>query len=247
MPFSSIPNSPNQLKMKILPVFFLALCFVSAVFAQEKGNIVPLASARAEKATAILKQFSAFGANSVPFEILRKAKAVGVFNNATRTNLLFSEGTKAKGVMSARSQNGWGVPLFISFASSTMKFKIADLQNYDIIFFIMDDKPLESLKKGMLKPKMTLGPIVGGSGAETALDKASVIYYTFEDGKLSGEEIQSNNFLNTVLIGLDNNLNKKLYDKKAQILLKEETTALPALPPIESFRQTLNELLLQTN
>lgn len=115
MPFSNIPNSPNQLKMKILSGFFLALCFVSVVLAQEKGNVIPLATARAEKATAVLKQFAAFGADSVPFEILRKAKAVGVLNSATRTNLLFSQGIKAKGVMSARSQSGWGVPFFVSF------------------------------------------------------------------------------------------------------------------------------------
>lgn len=233
--------------MKLTFSFFLILWLIAASFAQEKGNIIPLASARAEKATAILKQFSAFGTDSVPFEILRKAKAVGVFNKVTRTNLLFSQGIEAKGVMSARNQNGWGVPFFVSFASFSMKFKVAEMKNYDIIFFIMDDKPLESLKTGMLKPKFTLGPIVGGRTAELALDKASIIYYTFEDGKLSGEELQGNNFTNAVVIGLDNNLNKKVYNKKAQVILKEQVNSLQTLPPIESFRQTITDLLSQSN
>lgn len=233
--------------MKIILGFLLALCLFSVNFAQEKGNVIPLASARAEKAAAILKQFSTFGADSIPFEILRKAKAVGVFNDATRTNLLFSEGIKAKGVMSARGQSGWGVPFFISFGASSMKFKVADKKNYDILFFVMEDKPLDALKKGLLQPKLTLGPIVGGKASESAFEKASVIYYTFEDGKLSGEELGGNSFFNTVVIGLDNNLNKKLYNKKAQILLKEETAAVQALPPIESFRQMLNKLSLPNN
>lgn len=237
----------SQPKMKIPLAFLLIFFLVSAGLAQEKGNVIPLASARAEKAAAILKQFSVFGADSVPFEILRKAKAVGVFNDANRINLLFSQGIKAKGLMSARSQNGWGVPLFISFGASSVQFKIADQKNYDILFFIMDDKSIESLKKGMLQPKLTLGPIVGGKGTDLALEQASVIYYTFENGKLSGEELGGNRFFNTVVIGLDNNLNKKLYNKKAQTLLKEETNELSALPPVENFRQTLNELLSRTN
>lgn len=121
------------------------------------------------------------------------------------------------------------------------------MKNYDIVFFVMDDKSLESLKKGLLQPKLTLGPIVGGKAADLALEKASVIYYTFEGGKLSGEELGGNRSFNTVVVGLDNNLNKKLYNKKAQILLKEETAAVQALPSIESFRQAINELLFQNN
>ena len=231
--------------MKLIFSFLIVLaCF--ALSSAQKGNVVSLASERAEKATAILKQFPARGADSVPLEVFRKAKAVGVFNDVTRFSLLLSEGIKGKGVLSARAPNGWSVPVFISLAASGFQFKIAAKKNFDIVFFIMDDKAFEKLKNGGFNPQLTLGPIIGGKGAELALEKASVLYYTFEDGKLSGVEVEGNNFVNAVHIGLDNNLNKALYDKKAQTILKENQDDLKAPPTVENFRQAITELLSQS-
>lgn len=228
-----------------MKIIFSLLITVSAFFASfaQSGNNLAVASQRAEKATTILKQFSSFDSDSVPFEVLRKAKAVGVFNDVTRFSLFLSEGIKAKGVLSARNQNGWSVPVFISLAGSGFQFKIAAKKNFDIVFFVMNDEYIKALEKRGLAPKMTLGPIVGGKGAELALQKASILYYTFEDGKLSGEEVEGNSFINNVIIGLDNNLNKSLYNKTAQIILKENLNDLKTPATVENFRQTISDML----
>lgn len=231
--------------MKVVNCFLFFLLFCSSLFAQ-KGNVTTLAYERAGKATAILKQFSVFGTDSVPFEILRKAKAVGVFNDVTRTSLLFSSGIKAKGLMAARGQTDWKLPIFISFAGSSLEFKLAAKKKFDIVFFVMDDSDLDFLRrKGKLVPLLSLGPVVGGKGADLVLEKGAIIYYTFENGKLSGEELRENNLFSNVILGLDNNLNKALYNKKAQTILAETQSDAKAPAAVEDFRQTVINLLLQ--
>lgn len=235
---------PPKVTIMRLIIFTLTIFLFSiTTFAQAKTDL-QIATVRAEKANAMLKTFFALGSDSMPFQVFQKAKAVAVFNDVIYFNLLLSKMTKGKGLLSVRDGENWGVPTFAEFFSSGFEFKIADKKKFDIVFFIMDDKLIEVLKNGGIESKflsdkrLALGPIVKGTGADLVLENAWLIYYPFQDGKLSGLEFQSN-FFNEARIGHDNNLNKKIYQKKAQLIISDKLKDLTVPDQINNFRQII--------
>ncbi|HRH40488.1 MAG TPA: hypothetical protein PKY82_02505 [Pyrinomonadaceae bacterium] len=229
--------------MRLIIYTLTIFIFTVTVIAQKKTDL-EAAMNRAEKANTMLKTFFALGSDSIPFQVFQKAKAVAVFNDVTYFNLLLSKMTKGKGLLSVRNGENWCVPTFAEFFSSGFEFKIADKKKFDIVFFIMDDKLIELLKNDGIESKFVsdkrikLGPIVKGTGADLVLENAWLIYYPFQDGKLSGLEFQSN-FFNEFRIGHDNNLNKKIYQKKAQLIISDKLNDLTVPDQINNFRQTI--------
>lgn len=232
--------------MKFTLCLLIILVAFSSAAAQKMDSRV-VASARAEKAATILKQFVALGTDSVPFDIFRRAKAVAVFNNITDVSLLFSKMIKGKGVLSVRNSaaNEWSTPVFLEFSGGGIDFKIASKKNFDIVFFVMDDKTVELFKKSGVKAgklkgeKIALGPVVKGAGAEAVVQKASIIYYTFENGQLSGQYFHNDGFFNSVALTLDNDLNKIVYGKNAKQILTQNLNDTIAPSAAENFRQTI--------
>lgn len=232
--------------MKIITGFLLILLLISAGFAQKKDESA-LVLARAEKAVSTLKSFSAQEKNSVPSEIFSKAKAIGVFSQARRINMILEEWVDVRGVVSVRNGEKWSTPLFAFFASFGVSHKLADKKTYDIIFFVMDDLSVELLKKGKLKLNLTPGAAVRGNDAESVIKKASVIYYAIDGGKLLTE---ANGYLFSgvsSVISLDNKSNKRIYNQTGQVILTNAPTSLPVLPSAERFHQAMGELFTPAN
>lgn len=225
----------------LLPIFFL-LIFYCPTVAQER---VETASNRAEKATASFKHSADLGKESLPLKLFKQAKAVAVVPNVTEVNMFLNRLSKGRGLMMMRNSTGWTIPTFMSFASTGYELKIAAKKNFDIIFLFMDDKAIELLKKGDIKPekitggKFALGPVVDGKGTDLTLLKASVLYYTLEDGKLSNETFSNDAFFNGVVLSHDNIMNKTIYKKKAQTIFSESADDIKSAPEIEDFKKAV--------
>lgn len=228
-----------------ITIFTLFILFLSVnVLPQDKTKL-DTANSEAEKVNAVLKTFLALGTDSVPFEVFKKAKGIAVFENVSQINLLMSKGGKGKGLVSIRNGDGWSIPTFVNFAHFGYELKIADKKNFDIICFIMTQYLVEKLKNGSIKPdelnnhKLALGPVVKGAGAEVVIERSSLIYYTFQNGKLSGIEFQNDGFFTGITITHDNKLNQSIYQKKGQTILSQNPNNLTPLNTVNLFQQTI--------
>lgn len=237
--------------MKSILSSFFILAFSIFIFSQEKN--VNVANVQAEKATNTLKTFFEFDANSVPYKIFKKAKAVLVFNDITQINLVLNKGSKGKGLFLALDGENWSVPTFVEFNNMGFEFKIADKKKFDLIFFVMDDALLKTLKIGSIgqwglaKYKLALGPIIEGRGAENVLESASLIYYPFEKGKLSGIEVQNDFVFNAVGIKHNDKLNKAIYKKEAHKIFSDKSENLKMPEAINNVRQIILDNIKNSN
>ena len=221
-------------------IFFLSV----NVLPQDKTKL-DTANSEAEKVNDVLKTFLALGTDSVPFEVFKKAKGIAVFENVTQINFLTTKSSKGKGLVSIRNGDGWSIPTFVNFGSVEVELKIADKKKFDIVCFIMTQYLIEKLKTGSIKPdelnnhKLALGPIIKGVGADLVLERASLIYYTFQNGKLSGIEFQDNDFFNGIIIKHDNKLNQAIYKKKGETILSQSQNNLTVPDSVNLFRQAI--------
>lgn len=228
--------------MKIITGFLIIILLVSVSFARKKDDSAR-ALKRTEKAISTLKSFSALKKDSVPAEVFRKAKAVGIFSDVK----LHIHETIARGVISVRNGEKWSTPLFATLGSLGVSFMPAINETYNFVFFVMDEESVESLKKGKINLKVKPGWFFNGNSAALGTKEAPVIYYVFSDEKLLTRS-RINIFSGTSsLISLDNDSNKEFYKQTGQIILTNAPSSLPILPSAERFHQTLGELFSSSN
>ncbi|MBX7174903.1 MAG: lipid-binding SYLF domain-containing protein [Pyrinomonadaceae bacterium] len=232
-----------------ITIFILFIFFLSVNVLPQDRTKLDTANSEAEKVNAVLKTFLSLGTDSVPFEVFKKAKGIAVFENVSQLNLLMSKGGKGKGLVTIRNGDGWSIPTFVNFAHFGYELKIADKKNFDIICFIMTQYLIEKLKTGSIKPdelnnhKLALGPVVKGAGADVVIERSSLIYYTFQYGKLSGIEFQNDGFFTGITITHDNKLNQAIYQKKGQTILSQNPNNLTPLNTVNLFQQTIIDSL----
>lgn len=221
--------------MKCIVVVFLTVSLALSAVAQTSRKQV--AAQRAEKAAKVFATFAALGHDSLPFQLFQKAKAVAVFDDIRQQELIYAKGIRGKGIMMMRrGDNGWHVPTFVGCRGHRTEFgslKWLTTEKVDGVFLFMGDEALKSIKgnKGFKSPrkKLALGPIVKGSGADQIIENAWVIYYTFEDDKLSGEEFPDSLIGNLFLLSHDNAMNKAIYGKKFK-QIQTGTDAFESIP-----------------
>lgn len=209
-----------MLPMKCMAVVFLTASLALNAVAQTSRKQV--AAQRADKAAKVFATFAALGRDSLPFQLFQKAKAVAVFGDIRQQELIYAKGIRGKGIMMMRrGEDGWHVPTFVGCRGHRTEFgslKWLTTEKVDGVFLFMGDEGLKSIRgnKGFKSPrkKLTLGPIVKGSGADQIIENAWVIYYTFKDDKLSGEEFPDSLIGNLFLMSHDNAMNKAIYGKK---------------------------------
>ncbi len=235
--------------MKVFTSLIFISLFAMCVLSQSQKDLTT-ATVRAEKAAQILKQFAALGEDSAPFEYLQQAKAVAVFPDLTRVNILINELTVGNGIVAIRTDdNKWSVPAFLALKAQDLNLKIADKKSFDTVILFMDDDSIEWLKKGDIhfssggNRKIALGPVIGGTGAEEIMKTAKVIYYSFNDGQLVDTGLNTNSMFKAVSIFHDNNMNKDIFKMKTKPLFAAPESDLKIPEGIENYRTVLNEIL----
>lgn len=239
--------------MKFYASLFFVFLLSLSVFSQNQKDLTT-ASERAEKSAEILKQFAALGADSLPVELLKNAKAVAVFPGLTRVNILLNELTMGNGIVAVRSADGnWSVPAFLALKAQDLNLKMAGKKSFDAVLLFMDDESVEDLKKrdvgfaGEGKSKIAIGPVIGGKGADETMKTANVIYYAFNQGKLIDTGLSNDSFFKMVAILHDNNMNKAIFGKKTKQLFAEPESNLKIPEKIENYRNALIEILSENS
>lgn len=227
-------------------IFSVLLLSVSIV--GQSGKI-SVAKKRSTRAGEVMTQFSSMGENALPLELLRRAKAVAVFGDLTQRDVLFTKGIKGKGMLIHRLPDGsWGLPTFLNFQAmkTELGFRFLQTEELEAVFLFMDDESFGIIsgwkKTGSPKlkgEKVALGPVIGGSGADLIIREASLIYYTFQDKKLSGEEFPLDFWSNGLRIDHDDAMNKAIYKKKYKNIPAATLSAFSVPDETKSFYESL--------
>lgn len=244
--------------MKLIIYFFLLISLIislnfSVVAQNEK---VALATARTEKAIQVFSQFAALGTDSVPFQLFKKAKAVAVFGEIEKNNGFMkmnylSKFIKGYGLLTFREEKEWSVPTFLSCAGMKMgNFQLSKEKQIGAVFLFMNDNSIEIIKKGNIRgdkitgDQFALGPLVKGKVSDLTIEKAAILYYTFEDNKLSGDELKNTKIGDNLRILHDDELNKLIYGKKYKAILSEQPNS-PKILELEKLRQMISDSFAQ--
>jgi lipid-binding SYLF domain-containing protein len=205
------------------------------------------AARRSEKAAKVITDLSALPqGEAIPRELLERARAVAVFPDVDRVNMLFLKGMKGYGLMSRRLPEGWGPPAFYGFAVMDRGWTKVKPMNAGIIMLFMDDEVLKKFEKDHVQFEGAAGPV----GALTSEDEkrmraAGIIIYGLSDGKLFGLEVEEDSSTQTG-INSDNNVNKAVYGLKAREILWGKTPTVTSVPPaISKFQDALTGLSKQ--
>lgn len=236
------PASPARRPGLALAAVAALLLVPAATRAQkvDKGKL-DAAARRSGKAAKVLTDLSALPpGETIPRELLERARAVAVFPDVDRVNILFMKAMKGYGLMSRRVADGWGAPAFYGFAVMDRGWTKVKPANAGVIMLFMDDDTLKKFEKDHVKFEAAAGP-VGELTAEREkeLREAGIIVYALNDGKLHGIEVEDDSTTQTG-INSDNNINKAIYGLKAREVLWGKQPATTALPPaIVEFQHAL--------
>ena len=236
---------------KLIKLLFLAvLCTGLITFSPLDINAqsrVETAIRRSQNAARTIQVITAMPEEeTIPPELLKRARAIGVFPDVVKMGMFFSEGMKGYGVICNRIENSWTLPAYYSFASSQFNISL-QFKSFDLVVLFVDEEAVKAFQSGRVDLKGLLTGVPGPVGKmtrekENSIRMASVIVYGLLDGKLRGLTVESD-ILNGAVINPDNNVNNSVYGVKGREIFKgiQPKTAPPV--GVNSFSTTLNQTI----
>lgn len=174
--------------------------------------------------------------NAIPKDLLEKAEAVAIFPGVVNAAFIIG-GRGGIGVISRRTATGWSVPAFFKIGGGSFGLQIGG-QKIDYVMLIMNEDGL----KGLLEDKFELGgeasvaagPVGRSASAttNTTLD-AGILSYSRTKGLFAGIALKG------AVIKPDNDRNEAVYSKKANQLLKGNSSAVTAPDYVSIVPRTL--------
>jgi lipid-binding SYLF domain-containing protein len=242
---SSSTSSLGRFSLLILSAVTVVCVVLGATPAQkvDKGKL-DAAVRRSGKATKVLSELSALPpSETIPRELIERARAVAVFPDVDRVNILFMKAMKGYGLVSRRVPGGWSMPAFYAFAVSDTGWTKVKPKNAGIIMLIMDEGTLKRFEKDHIQFEAAAGP-VGELTTEgkKAIREVGFYIYGMSDGKLHGIEVKDDSTTQSG-INSDNKVNKAVYGLKAREVMWSETPLTMVVPPeITEFQNVLTSL-----
>lgn len=231
---------------RLAPAAALLLCLsLSAAGAQkaDQGRL-DAAARRSAKAVKVLAELSALPAGrSIPRELIERARAVAVFPDADKVNVLFKKFWKGYGLMSRRVPGGWGAPAFYGFAVLDRGWTRVKSDDPGIIMLLMDDAALRRFEKDGIELEAAAGPVGELTPEkEEKIRGAGIIMYALSAGELRGISVEIDD---TAQAGMnsDNHLNQAVYGLKGREVFWGRTPPGMTVPPaVAEFQAALAAL-----
>jgi lipid-binding SYLF domain-containing protein len=206
------------------------------------------AARRATNAAKVLTDMSALPAGeTIPKELIERARAIAVFPEVDKVNMLVEKFMKGYGVMSKRVTSGWSTPAFYGFGVADRGWTKVKSDKPGVIVLFMDDGILKGFEKDHI-------PLVGEAGPvgeltpekEKKIRGASVIIYALSGGKLRGVDVKDDSTTTLSGITADNHINEAVYGFKPRDVLSGKTPMRPPVPPaVTEFQNMLTNLSKQ--
>jgi lipid-binding SYLF domain-containing protein len=205
------------------------------------------AARRASKAAKVLTDVSALPAGeTIPKELLERARAIAVFPEVDKVNMLVQKFMKGFGVMSRRVPSGWSTPAFYGFAVIDKGWTSVKGDRPGVIILFMDDDILKRFEKDHSQLAGEAGPVGELTPEkENKIRAASMIIYALSDGKLRGISVEDDSTTQSG-INADNHINEAVFGLKAREVLSGKTPVGPPVPPaVTEFQNVLTSLSKQ--
>lgn len=240
---------PKSCKFVFAVLAFVVLAFAAETAPGQKINQTRLDNAvrRSRDAAKVLEAVSSASDQRIPKELIHSAKAVAVFPDVKKTNLLFQKVIAGYGVVCSRLPGGWSSPAYYGVGMVETGFTSISFKAPDIIMLFMNDKAVQWFEKGgftFKDEKMVFAGPVGEltREKENEIRAASVIAYVAQNGELRGIKAESD-FFDEAAINPDNNINKAVYGIKGREVLAGKEPKWPSvLPLVSDFQNALKRL-----
>ena len=203
---------------------FLAL---SPLYGQQESD----EARRVRDASMVFDEIMKADDKSIPEAILGKAEGIAIFPGLVRAGFIFG-GMRGRGILSARSDDGWSPPAFLTMTGGSFGAQIGG-QAADIILVINDRRGLENLVRNQFTlgadAAVAAGPV--GRDAKAATDvqmRAQILSYSRARGLFAGVTI------NGSTVRQDRDANERFYGKSLEMkqIVFERVVGTPAPVPV---------------
>lgn len=196
---------------------------------------------RLRDATAVFGEIMSAEDGAIPRAILGKAEGIAIFPSTVKAGFVVG-GMRGRGVLSARTPNGWSSPAFLTLTGGSFGLQIGG-QAADIVLVINDRRGLENLVRNQFKLGADAGVAAGpvGRDAQAATDiqlRAQILSYSRARGLFAGVTI------NGSTIRADRDANERFYGKRLETKEIVFDGASGAPPPVDAWLDTLRRLAL---
>ena len=174
---------------------------------------------------------------AIPKDLIDRAEAVAIFPGVIKAAFIVG-GRGGLGLISRRTQTGWGAPAFFKMAGGSFGAQIG-VDKTDYILLIMNDGGLN----GLLKDKFEIGGDVGvaagpygrtASASSNATLDAAILSYSQSKGLFAGVALKGGT------ITPDNDRNKAVYQMNASDILSETSKEITQPAYTKVVPDTLN-------
>lgn len=225
---------------------FAVLCQPSAAQKIDQTRLND-AIQRSRDAAKVLQTVTSTSDQRIPKELINRAKAIGVFPDVKKANLLFQKVISGFGVVCSRLPGGWSPPAFYAVGMNELGLTSVSVKSPDVIMLFMNDKAVEWFRKGGFRfadERIVFAGPVGELTREKENDirAANIIAYATSNGELRGIKAESDIF-SVAGINPDNNINKAIYGIKGREVLGGNEPKWPSvLPMVADFQNALKSL-----
>jgi len=193
---------------------------------------------RLREAATVFGEIMAAEDKAIPRALLGKADGIAIFPSTVRAGFILG-GMRGRGVLSARTDNGWSAPAFLTLTGGSVGLQIGG-QAADVILVINDRRGLENLVSNQFKlgadVAVAAGPV--GRDAQAATDlqlRAQILSYSRARGLFAGVTV------NGSTVRPDRDANERFYGERLetkQIVFASGPASLPE--PVPVWLQTLD-------
>jgi lipid-binding SYLF domain-containing protein len=195
-------------------------------------------ASRIRESITVLNEVMSTSDTSIPTSITSKAEAIAIFPGTLKAGFIFG-GMRGRGILSARTDDGWSVPTFMTLTGGSIGLQIGG-QATDLVLVIMNRRGLEQFVRNQFKfgadASAAAGPVGRDAQANTDLQlRAEILSYSRARGLFAGVSINGS----TVRADLD--ANERFYGKRLtgpQLVLDKAIVESPT--PVPEWIQTLS-------
>ena len=214
-----------------------ALCAFALTTRAQEGPTSNEAS-RIRESITVLNEVMSTSDTSIPASITKKAEGIAIFPGTLKAGFIFG-GMRGRGILSARNEDGWSVPTFMTLTGGSIGLQIGG-QATDLVLVIMNRRGLEQFVRNQFKfgadASAAAGPVGRDAQANTDLQlRAEILSYSRARGLFAGVSI------NGSTVRADQDANERFYGKRltgAQLVL--DKTIVESATPLPEWIQTLS-------
>ena len=196
---------------------------------------------RLREASVVFGEIMTAADDAIPRALLGNAEGIAVFPGTVRAGFIFG-GMRGRGIISARTENGWSPPAFLTLTGGSFGLQIGG-QAVDLILVVKNRRGLENLVSNQFKlgadAAVAAGPLGREVEASTDLQlRAQILSYSRARGLFAGVTV------NGSTVRQDRDANERFYGERLETQqIVFGTSAVDHPEPVALWLETLDRFV----